>query len=80
MGGDLATATTTSSTQVRWIDFDEAPTILTFETERALVARAADLLVAPPRGAGFVTDPQDRRADPPRDTAGRAGTRRSAPA
>jgi 8-oxo-dGTP pyrophosphatase MutT (NUDIX family) len=32
--------------QVRWIDFAEAPTILTFETERALVAHAADL-VAP---------------------------------
>jgi 8-oxo-dGTP pyrophosphatase MutT (NUDIX family) len=30
--------------QVRWIDFDEAPTMLTFETERALVAHAADLL------------------------------------
>jgi 8-oxo-dGTP pyrophosphatase MutT (NUDIX family) len=26
---------------VRWIDFDEAANILTFETERALVARAA---------------------------------------
>ena len=30
--------------QVRWIDFAEAAAILTFETERALVARAADLL------------------------------------
>jgi 8-oxo-dGTP pyrophosphatase MutT (NUDIX family) len=28
--------------EVRWIAFDEAPTILTFETERALVARAAE--------------------------------------
>jgi 8-oxo-dGTP pyrophosphatase MutT (NUDIX family) len=26
---------------VRWLDFDEAPTMLTFETERALIARAA---------------------------------------
>jgi 8-oxo-dGTP pyrophosphatase MutT (NUDIX family) len=26
--------------EVRWIGFDEAPTLLTFETERALVARA----------------------------------------
>lgn len=26
--------------EVRWIRFDEAPTILTFETERALVAKA----------------------------------------
>jgi 8-oxo-dGTP pyrophosphatase MutT (NUDIX family) len=32
--------------QVRWVDFDEAATLLTFETERALVAQAADL-VAP---------------------------------
>ena len=35
--------------QVRWIGFDEAGTTLTFETERALVAHAADLLAA---GAG----------------------------
>ncbi len=33
--------------QVRWIDFDEAASILTFETERALVAGAADLLSPP---------------------------------
>jgi 8-oxo-dGTP pyrophosphatase MutT (NUDIX family) len=32
--------------QVRWIDFAEASTVLTFETERALVAQAADLLAA----------------------------------
>ena len=43
--------------QVRWVDFDEATTMLTFETERALVAHAADLLAAPPAGAGFVTGP-----------------------
>ena len=30
--------------QVRWIDFTEATEVLTFETERALVARAADTL------------------------------------
>ncbi len=30
--------------QVRWIDFGEASAVLTFETERALVARAADVL------------------------------------
>jgi 8-oxo-dGTP pyrophosphatase MutT (NUDIX family) len=35
--------------QVRWIRFDEAPTLLTFETERALVARAAQRLA----GAGL---------------------------
>ena len=30
--------------EVRWIDFDEAPTMLTFETERGLVAQAAQIL------------------------------------
>jgi 8-oxo-dGTP pyrophosphatase MutT (NUDIX family) len=30
--------------EVRWIDFDEAPTMLTFETERSLVAQAAGRL------------------------------------
>jgi 8-oxo-dGTP pyrophosphatase MutT (NUDIX family) len=30
--------------QVRWIDFADAPTVLTFETERALVAQAATAL------------------------------------
>jgi 8-oxo-dGTP pyrophosphatase MutT (NUDIX family) len=38
--------------QVRWIDFAQAPTVLTFETERALVAHAADLL-----GAGARPEP-----------------------
>jgi 8-oxo-dGTP pyrophosphatase MutT (NUDIX family) len=32
---------------VRWIRFDEAASVLTFETERALVARAGEV-VAPP--------------------------------
>jgi hypothetical protein len=31
---------------VRWIGFDEAQHLLTFETERALVARAADAIAA----------------------------------
>jgi 8-oxo-dGTP pyrophosphatase MutT (NUDIX family) len=44
---------------VRWIDFDEAQTLLTFETERALVARAAEAIAAgraeePPRQTGSV--------------------------
>jgi 8-oxo-dGTP pyrophosphatase MutT (NUDIX family) len=30
--------------QVRWIRFDQAPSLLTFETERALVARAAEVV------------------------------------
>lgn len=34
--------------QVRWIDFAEAATLLTFETERALVAHAASVLPARP--------------------------------
>jgi 8-oxo-dGTP pyrophosphatase MutT (NUDIX family) len=36
--------------EVRWIDFDEAPTMLTFETERGLVAQAAERLAT--SGAG----------------------------
>ena len=39
-GGDLASHDHEFES-VRWIDFDEAPALLTFETERALVARAA---------------------------------------
>ena len=45
VGGDLSRHDKEFD-QVRWIDFDEAPTILTFETERDLVARAADALAA----------------------------------
>jgi 8-oxo-dGTP pyrophosphatase MutT (NUDIX family) len=43
VGGDLAQHDHEFD-QVRWIDFAEAPTTLTFETERALVAHAADVL------------------------------------
>ena len=32
--------------EVRWIPFDDAPSLLTFETERALVARAATAAAA----------------------------------
>lgn len=38
-GGDLAQHDHEFD-QVRWVAFDEAPMLLTFETERALVARA----------------------------------------
>ena len=39
--------------EVRWIGFDEAASILTFETERALAARAASAAAADPLpGAG----------------------------
>ena len=43
VGGDLARHDHEFD-EVRWIDFDEASDVLTFETERALVAQAADLL------------------------------------
>jgi hypothetical protein len=35
--------------EVRWITFDSAATMLTFETERALVAKAAGLLAGADR-------------------------------
>jgi 8-oxo-dGTP pyrophosphatase MutT (NUDIX family) len=43
VGGDLANHDNEFA-QVRWVPFDEAPGLLTFETERALVARAADAI------------------------------------
>ena len=42
-GGDLANHDREFE-EVRWIRFDDAPSILTFETERALVAKAAATL------------------------------------
>jgi 8-oxo-dGTP pyrophosphatase MutT (NUDIX family) len=47
VGGDLARHDHEFD-QVRWVDFGEATSLLTFETERQLVAQAADLLEAPP--------------------------------
>ena len=47
--------------QVRWVRFDQAPNLLTFETERALVARAAEVVdptaAARIAGAGHATSP-----------------------
>jgi 8-oxo-dGTP pyrophosphatase MutT (NUDIX family) len=43
VGGDLARHDHEFE-QVRWLDMAEAPGLLTFETERALVARAVDRL------------------------------------
>lgn len=43
VGGDLA-AHDHEFEQVRWIPFAEAGSMLTFETERALVARAAEVI------------------------------------
>jgi 8-oxo-dGTP pyrophosphatase MutT (NUDIX family) len=58
IGGDLSRHDREFE-QVRWIPFDEAGTTLTFETERALVARAArslgvaDATDDPALGAGL---------------------------
>ncbi len=43
IGGDLA-GHDHEFEQVRWITFAEAKSVLTFETERALVARAAEIV------------------------------------
>ncbi len=48
-GGDLARHDHEFD-EVRWIPFDAAPTMLTFETERNLVAQAATLLRGGPAG------------------------------
>jgi 8-oxo-dGTP pyrophosphatase MutT (NUDIX family) len=50
-GGDLA-GHDHEFEEVRWIPFTEAATMLTFETERALVARAAELLGPSPASGG----------------------------
>ena len=54
IGGDLA-GHDHEFEQVRWITFDEASSMLTFQTERALGARATELVgegVTPPGDAG----------------------------
>ena len=57
-GGDLARHDHEFD-QVRWIAFDEAAAILTFETERALVARAGRAVAAsyPASGTPSTTGP-----------------------
>jgi 8-oxo-dGTP pyrophosphatase MutT (NUDIX family) len=57
VGGDLA-GHDHEFEQVRWITFDEASSMLTFETERALVARAAGLV-----GAGGAPSADGRSAE-----------------
>jgi 8-oxo-dGTP pyrophosphatase MutT (NUDIX family) len=52
IGGDLA-GHDHEFDEVRWITFGSAATMLTFETERALVARAAERLAGPPYDAGM---------------------------
>ena len=56
IGGDLA-AHDHEFEQVRWVTFAEAGTMLTFETERALVARAAGIV-----GAGTASATASRSA------------------
>jgi 8-oxo-dGTP pyrophosphatase MutT (NUDIX family) len=46
-GGDLASHDHEFD-EVRWIRFDDAPSLLTFDTERALVARAGDAAAGGP--------------------------------
>ena len=48
--------------QVKWLSLPEAPAVLTFETERALVARAADRLRADP-GAARARSPEPATAE-----------------
>jgi 8-oxo-dGTP pyrophosphatase MutT (NUDIX family) len=54
IGGDLADHDHEFE-QVRWIPFTDAPSVLTFETERALVSRAAEV-VAGSAPAGVPAD------------------------
>ena len=51
IGGDL-TRHDREFDEVRWIPFDAAASMLTFETERELVARAAERLTVAGRAAG----------------------------
>ncbi len=51
VGGDLA-GHDHEFDEVRWIRFDDAPSTLTFETERVLVARAAAIVSPDTVGAG----------------------------
>ena len=60
--------------EVRWVGFDEAASMLTFETERALVARAAD---AAATAGGFPGRPG--RGGPRARDRSRAGRRRRRP-
>ena len=61
VGGDLS-GHDREFERVRWVSFDEAPGLLTFETERALVATARGLL---PMADGGQTAPHEAAATPP---------------
>ena len=78
IGGDLA-GHDHEFEEVRWIPFAEAAAILTFETERALVARAAELVDRRRRsGRRLVTDEPHEPAATGRPRSPSV-TRRSAP-
>ncbi|HEX5013967.1 MAG TPA: NUDIX hydrolase [Candidatus Limnocylindrales bacterium] len=64
-GGDLGRHDHEFET-VRWVPFDEAQNLLTFETERALVARAAETLAVRAGGEGG----EGREEQEPPRTAG----------
>ena len=55
VGGDLA-GHDHEFEEVRWIDFEDAHRVLSFETERALVAHAADVLVGAVTGVVPLAD------------------------
>jgi 8-oxo-dGTP pyrophosphatase MutT (NUDIX family) len=59
-GGDLANHDHEFE-HVRWITFGEAPSVLTFETERMLVARAAGMLE---QGTSLAADTQSAETRP----------------
>jgi 8-oxo-dGTP pyrophosphatase MutT (NUDIX family) len=60
-GGDLARHDHEFES-VRWVSFDSAPNLLTFETERDLVARAAAAIRSPSGGAVETVDAAERIA------------------
>jgi 8-oxo-dGTP pyrophosphatase MutT (NUDIX family) len=61
IGGDLA-GHDHEFESVRWVSFASAATLLTFETERGLVARAAAAIGSPTSGVVDVVDATDRIA------------------
>jgi 8-oxo-dGTP pyrophosphatase MutT (NUDIX family) len=63
VGGDLS-GHDHEFEDVRWIRFDEAASLLTFETERALVARAAALLVGRSDGHRATDTPEHAVGSP----------------
>ena len=66
VGGDLARHDHEFA-KVRWVDFADAPGLLTFETERALVAEAAARIGAPGAAESSdagVSEPVSASAEP----------------